>query len=205
MATFIPTAGAVRVDLTSGGAEGSIHNIYWFTRAAAWTQPQRDALNTALQTWWSASMAPLLSGDTALSSIDIVNQDAQNSPGTVYAVSPTIPGTVGGGAYPEGTAICIGLRTALRGRNYRGRSYISGIPLSKRYTDGTATAAYVSDLITALNALIGVISGLGAVWVVVSKYLNGVARPAGVATPITAIVADTAFDSQRRRLFGRGS
>lgn len=202
---FIPTVGAVRTAITLSQAEGTIQNIFWFTREAAWTQAQREALNTALETWWTTNMKPLTASTWALTIIETVNQDTQNAPSSVHIVSPVVSGNVAGGAYPGGTALCASLRTDLRGRNYRGRSYCGGLPTNIRFSDGTASAAHVANLIAALAALKTVIEGLGAVWVVVSKYLNNTARPAGLKTPITAVSMDTAFDSQRRRLFGRGA
>lgn len=201
---FIPTPNCVHSDIVLAAADGQIHNGYWFQRAAPWTLAERQALNTALETWWVANMKALMTGTVALSSINTVNQDTQNAPSTMHIVSPAQAGTVAGGSEPWGSPVCIGLRTDFRGRNYRGRTYISPIPQSMRYGDNTVTAAHLANLIAAMQALLAVINGLGAVWVVVSKYLNKVPRGVGVQTPITAFAADTAFDSQRRRLFGRG-
>jgi len=41
--------------------------------------------------------------------------------------------------------------------------------------------------------------------VVVSHFANGNPRVAGVATPINAYQVNSALDSQRRRLLGRGA
>lgn len=204
MATFIPTPGAVRTDIALFNSLGQVHNIYWFSRAAAWTQAERQALNTALETWWTTNMKPLISANISLASITTVNQDTANAPSSVHVVSPLQAGAVTGSAYPAGTCICCTLRTELRGRSFRGRSYISGLPVTVRQDDGNATIAFIGNLVNALIALRTVITGLGALWVVVSKYTNHVARASGLATEIVAVAADNAFDSQRRRLVGRG-
>lgn len=201
---FIPTPGTVRTDIALFNSLGQVHNIYWFQREAAWTQAEREALNTALQTYWTTNLKPLLSANISLAQITSVNQDTANAPASTLVVTPLVAGSVTGSAYPAGTCICCTLRTGLRGRSFRGRSYISGLPVTVRQDDGNATVAFIGNLINALAALKTVITGLGAIWVVVSKYTNKVPRAAGLCTPVTAIAADQSFDSQRRRLVGRG-
>lgn len=202
---FIPTAGAVRTDLGYVNWNQSVHNILWFSRDGNWTETEREGLNTAIAGWWETSMKSNISSSCALASLTTVNQENQNAPASTLIISPVSGGTISGLQLPTGTALCATLRTDLRGRNYRGRMYLPGIPLTKQESATNATNAYIADLLTALAALKTVIEGLGAIWVVVSHYLNKVARANGVKTPITAISMDSYFDSQRRRLGLRGA
>lgn len=201
---FIPTVGAVRVDIQCIDAGQQIHNVIWATREAAWTDVERAALASAIETWWTTSIAPLLRGACLLTQITVVNQDTQNAPSTVRVVNPQISGTDSGADAPLHMACCATLRTELRGRNYRGRFYLGGIGGSKLLDQIKFTTTFVSNVITAMTALKTVIDGLGAIWVVVSHYLNKTARANGVKTPITAVSVDQYVDSQRRRLGLRG-
>ncbi|HEY9758907.1 MAG TPA: hypothetical protein V6C97_27305 [Oculatellaceae cyanobacterium] len=201
---FIPTAGAVRTDMQFLLNNQQVHNIFWFSREANWTEAEREALNDALKTWWDTTGKTYFSGQLVLTQITTVNQETASAPSSTLIVSPGIAGTVSGATVPTHTACCATLRTDLRGRSYRGRTYLGGVPSGGLADNLTFTTTFVANVITALTALKTAIEALGAVWVVVSKYTNKIPRAAGTKTPITAIAVDTYIDSQRRRLGGRG-
>lgn len=201
---FIPTAGAVRVDIQYVQSGQQIHNVIWATRDAAWTLAQREALNTAIKDWWDTTAKAFFSNQLALTMVTSVNQDTSSSPASTLVVSPAIAGSAAAVPLPNGSALVASLRTDLRGRNYRGRMYLAGVRETARVDAISITTGEIANLITALAALKTVIDGLGAIWVVVSHYLNKLPRSAGLKTPITAISMDQYIDSQRRRLGGRG-
>ncbi len=205
MAGFIPTPGAVRVDIKFDYDGQEVHNVIWCHRDTEWTEEQRTALANAVKDWWSASGRGGSTSAMVLNQITVTNQDSDSAPSTVLVVSPTIAGTAGSAGLPANVALVGTLRTANRGRSYRGRFYWGGMDATKQLTSSTATAAFIANIVTFLNALRDAITALGAVWVVVSKFHNKVARVAGVATPITAVSVNNVFDSQRRRLPGRGA
>jgi len=203
--TFIPTAGAVRTDIQYSLWGQQVHNVLWFSRNEAWTQAQREALNTAIAAWWTDSMKSKFSTHMELVQITTVNQDTDSAPSSVLVVTPAVPGTDSSTpAAPANCAACATLRTDLRGRSYRGRMYLGGFGNGKLDDSITLNATFIGQLLTALGALKTVIEGLGAIWVVVSKYHNKVARGTGVKTPVSAIAMDQYSDSQRRRLGLRG-
>lgn len=204
--TFIPTPGTVKVDIIYLCAGQQIHNVIWCKREASWTQAQREALAVAIQTWWTdENTRSWFSSAIALAQVDVINQESQSAPKTTLVVSPAVPGT-GGSSMAGDTAqcLCATLRTDLRGRNYRGRMYLSGLRATAQETPISALLSDVAGLVAALTALKTAIEALGAVWVIVSKWLNKVQRASGLTTPITAIAMDIYFDSQRRRLGQRG-
>jgi hypothetical protein len=201
---FIPTAGAVRVDIQFVQTGQQIHNIIWARREAAWTQTEREGLADAIETWWTTTARSHFTNNIALSQITVVNQDAFNSPSTVHVVSPTVAGTVAQNSVPTNAALCATLRTDLRGRSFRGRMYLAGWSQTEMNNAITATTTLIANLIADLVALKGVIDALGAIWVIVSKWSNKVPRAAGLCTPITAVSMDQYIDSQRRRLGLRG-
>lgn len=201
---FVATPGCVRVDIQFVHQGQQVHNIIWCKREAAWTDAQRDALASAIEAWWNVSAKTNHSNTFALVGIEVVNQDAQNSPATVHVVSPASPGTLGTAFAPSGTALCATLRTDLRGRSYRGRMYLGGLPGSAVVDPIATSVGYIANLIAELVALKDAIEALGAIWVIVSKFVNHLQRAAGLPTAITAISMDQYFDSQRRRLGLRG-
>lgn len=201
---FIPTPGAVRADMQFDYGGQQVHNVIWCSRDSAWTEAEREGLAAALSTWWSSSGKSEFTAGLALNQITVVNQDTDNAPSSVLVVSPAVPGTGGTGGLPGNVALCATLRTDLRGRSYRGRMYLGGQDASDQLTANTFTTTHVANLIAILNNLKDAISALGALWVVVSKFHNLIARSNGVKTPITAISIDNVADSQRRRLPGRG-
>lgn len=201
---FIPTAGAVRVDIQYTQQGQQIHNVIWVTREANWTGAERTALNNAIVAWWNTSAKQYFDADIALQQVTSVNQESDNAPSTTTVVSPVVPGTIGTPPTATNAALCATLRTDNRGRSYRGRMYLGGLPsasLSSAILWGTTT---IANILTALSALKTAIEALGAIWVVVSHYTNKAPRAQGLKTPITAIAADQYVDSQRRRLGLRG-
>lgn len=201
---FIPTAGAVRTDIQFAHQGQQVHNIIWASRDQAWTQAEREALNAAISSWWSTSAKAYFEPHMLLQMITSVNQDTQSSPSSTLVVTPAVAGTMGAQGLTTGVSLCATLRTDLRGRNFRGRMYLGGIPSGAFGDATTAVLSHVTNLLTALTALKTAITALGAVWVVVSKYTNKIPRAQGLKTPITAISMDQYWDSQRRRLGLRG-
>lgn len=202
--TFIPTAGAVRVDIQYALAGQQVHNVIWCSRASDWTAEQREDLAEAIKDWWDVTMKAYFASAIALNTITVVNQESANAPSSVLVVSPPIAGTPTAGSLPNNASMCVTLRTALRGRNYRGRMYLAGNTNTQIDSSITFVLSTVTNILNGLIALKTAIEALGAVWVVVSKYLNHSPRAAGLKTPITALAADTYIDSQRRRLGLRG-
>lgn len=204
MAAFIPTAGAVRTDITFNIGGQEAHNILWFKREANWTQSEREALNDAIAAWWNTTAKLYFGADIALVQVQSVNQENQNAPASTLVVSPAVFGTGGSPTLPSNLACCATLRTDLRGRNYRGRMYLAGAPSAAVTQNNKFLTTNIGYWITALTALKTAVEALGAIWVVVSHYLNKAPRAQGTSTPITAISIDQGVDNQRRRAFGRG-
>jgi hypothetical protein len=119
--------------------------------------------------------------------------------------SSAIAGDLTGEGLPANVALCISFRTPARGRSYRGRNYVAGI------SEGDSLNSQVINGIgEALRAgyadIVNYISTTTADHVVVSRFTSGQPRTVGVATQVTSyVLVDTVFDSQRRRLPGRGA
>jgi len=126
----------------------------------------------------------------------------------IEASDTTGAGTLGGfdgTSSPGNVAMAVSFRTGHAGRSYRGRNYISGIPVAD--VEGNGISPYwAAAIVAAFEGFITEAVSSGFAWVVVSTIAEGVLRELGVASPvIAAAVTDLAIDSMRRRLSGRGS
>jgi hypothetical protein len=105
---------------------------------------------------------------------------------------------------PGNDAVVMSLKTAKRGRSYRGRLYIPGVPTNAQ------TASVVSLAWTAAAEAwysewdFLDVGGEPYAQMVVSRYHAGAPRVVGIAEQVTAWVCNPIMASQRRRLPGRG-
>lgn len=108
-------------------------------------------------------------------------------------------------AAPNNVAFCVTHRTAQRGRSFRGRTYVAGIP-ADQIEDSRLSSGSRSVYVAAFNTLRVDANAQLYPFVIASRKENGVFRTIGVATPVTASVSvDDVVDTQQRRLPGRGS
>lgn len=106
---------------------------------------------------------------------------------------------------PLNVARVVSLRTAKRGRSYRGRVYLSGTPDTVIETMNTIDATHAANLVSGFNALATLLDGHGFDVVVASKQHNGVETNPAEVNEVIAFAVDVLVDSQRRRLTGRGT
>jgi hypothetical protein len=96
-------------------------------------------------------------------------------------------------AMPASVSLVVTLRTATRGRSFRGRVY-TGPYCQDANVGGVPTAATVTGIFTQWNRFATItLPGSGVSLVVASYHL-------ATATDCTACTADSRWDTQRRRL-----
>jgi hypothetical protein len=119
--------------------------------------------------------------------------------GAQYIPPQPNPGTASGNATPANAAAVISWRTGALGRRYRGRTYLPGISESQQATS-TVNAAYITNATALANLIMGFTNGGGVVGVrsVVASFVGQ------VLLDTLFFIIDTAIDSQRKRLIGRG-
>jgi len=161
-------------------------------------------LATAVDTWASGQLAPLLSDDwtyNATQAFDLTTFD-----GVVSGSSTVTIGGTSGEANPNNVAACVSLRTAQRGRSFRGRNFVPAIPGSV-VTLNTLDAGWVSNLLTAYNALVGAGTFIaGWQFGIVSRKTGGVLRTNGLFIPVTyATMVNNKVRSMRSREIGHGA
>lgn len=206
MTVFVPTNDCARVAVEGVWNGQQVAQTFWFTSATSpITQAMLIALATHVCNNWNASMLTAQSTGYALQRVTATRQNSSNDIQGVFTPSSPIPGTGGSPSVPLNCCWVFTYRTALRGRNYRGRGYQPGLINSILTNPGEGNLAtlvglagnYVNWFIT---------SGLaGWTWQVVSHWLNKSPRALGVYTPVTSVGVNAQLDSQRRRLIGRGS
>lgn len=162
-----------------------------------------DTIEAAIEAAWGSTLKPLQSTQATMTGPILTDQSAEGGAQQIYPFSQT--GTASGAAVPNNAALVVSHRTAKRGRSYRGRSYFTGIPVSAQNTPVAVTSTYASDLADAFITLVDAIGAVGFPQIVASKQHNGAVTSPAATNLVTATIVDTNFDSQRRRLFGRGS
>lgn len=157
-------------------------------------------------TWWGAGgSSGYTSQATGTNLYKVVATDltAEGAPQRTH--TENLAGGGGAGALPTGTAVVASLRTALRGRSYRGRVYLGGLASALQSTAIAISGASATSIASYFTDLMDILDLIGFDLVVASKQHNGaVVNPANVQ-PVTSVIVDTLFDSQRRRLGGRGA
>lgn len=158
--------------------------------------------------WAVAELCQVLGAEYTYLRTEAQSMVSESSPAYTDTVGTGTTGAdLEGACAPGGTCAAVSFRTALGGRSYRGRNYVSGIP-TERIVGNQVDSGYATSLVDAYEALMSYITDdlPDAVHVVVSKYTLGAPRVTGITTPIlTYLMTNRDIDSQRRRLTGRGN
>lgn len=122
--------------------------------------------------------------------------------------APPEAGTFAGESLPLQDAVVVTWRTALAGRSYRGRSYISSLAESQQNA-GTIAAAMITNYQSFCSAMYGGFvtnaAANNARLVVISRYLNKIERPNPIGTAVFSYAVRPTVYSQRRRQLGAGA
>ncbi len=202
---FIPTPHAIRLSIQFVWA-GQIVEV---TLALLGTAPASegdlvDLTNTA-NTSWQAHMLPLQSNQISLTGFTATAQDSSSAPSVIKTVTSTAGGH-NGPSVPNNSAMTVSMRTPSRGRSYRGRMFLPGMPLDDVNTSVLWALSSIGSVLTAFASFVDDIkmSGLYKVGVL-STHSGGSPRSSGVFTEYNAYSIDQAINSMRRRLAGRGA
>lgn len=201
--------GTVEAEILMRLDSQEIENTLYFNKTGAWTPAEENDLALDLITWWGTHYSPPMSNMLVLHSVKIT--DWTSLTGAQVEVAPGSP-FVGGQAteaMSNNVAPAISFHTASRGRSFRGRNYISGVPIDV-VTQNTLLTAWTDAMVAAYTALFDVATANGCVWVVASRFSGveivdgkkrAIPRAEGITTPVTAaIFTDQTVDSQRNRL-----
>ena len=199
--------GTVQVELIQGLDGETIENIIYFNKAGAWTVPDMEALAGDVVNFWNILLGPNLSASISLVEVFLTDLTTPTGAAVSYTTGLPVAGGVADEPMSNNVAPCISFRTALRGRSFRGRNYIGGIPIGL-VSNSRMTGPWMTAVVAAYMGLLTVASGNACEWVVVSRFSgvdpltgNPIPRAVGISTPIlSASFTDNVVDSQRKRL-----
>lgn len=207
MATFIPVPGTAKVAMVSTlNLQQMINTFHFKLTAGEWDAAGLNSLCEAVWNWYHDNIRPIQTNIAVMIRCTAVSLQSSTAASGAYSATPAA-GAVSSPYVPNNVALVATLRTALRGRSYRGRFYLGGIPQAQLSGANYIADSYAATFRTAMLALMtdADIAALEATWGVVSLRHDNAARSTGVFTPITTVDVDPTIDSQRRRLPGRGA
>lgn len=204
MADFIPVPSTIQANVRFTIAGQLVENVLCFEYNTDFKNAA-DALYTSLETSWWSTLRTALSNQLTSNGVYMVDLGAQDGPVETYPVFTNPSGASAIGACPNNVAYCVTHRTAKRGRAYRGRTYVVGLPLDK-VANSLLDTGNRDTIVSAFNDLRTDAASSSLTFVIASRRLNNAPRDTGVATPVEiSIGRDLALDSQRRRLPTRGT
>lgn len=203
---FIPVPNTVEIVFVFTVQGREVRVVLNATNAVAWTIGTMETLAAAIIEAIYTDGLGWLSTQYAIAFLHLVDLTTATGPSfdQVMGVTHTLPksGTRTGGALGGQCALVTTLRTANRGRSYRGRNYWPGISESDINNDAQTIGvgrvptqqAFVAAVQTAIESFSGV------KMVVVSRRTGGAPRVTGITSPVTSLDTNTLIDTQRRRV-----
>lgn len=201
-----PISGIYRavMNYTYDGQETA--NVMHFSHPEYPTPATPADLGQSLINWWAPNIKVRVPATCVLRAVTVTDLAASGPPALEYATGLPIAGTDASPQMPNNVTVAMSLRTALRGRSFRGRLYHVGLPEAQVQNNNVVPASLTS-LLGAYNLLVALDSaslGQNYQLVVLSYWANKALRSVPVATPVVSITSEGIIDSQRRRLPGRG-
>jgi len=153
--------------------------------------------------WWTDHFKSGVCSGTVLRQIRVTDMTAEGAPQHIATVNEN--GTDATAPIILGTAAVVSQRTEKRGRSFRGRAYLGGLPADSGSTAVDMTTVYAAGQAAAFGLLQTALDAIGFDMVVASTRHNGSTRATAELNETIAFIVDTHYDSQRRRLAGRGT
>jgi hypothetical protein len=181
-------------------AQQDENNILHFKFA---TEPTAGELQTLAETvgdWAHDEYLPLTGADCQYVETTTRSLTASTSYQGIHTTGSGDSGHASA-CLPTNVSKAFTIRTALIGRNARGRMFFAGLPTDALSGRDYVTQDFVDDVIDALELLKLAVEALSWVWVIVSRYAAGVKRPTGVTYEVTSFgTSNLTTDSMRNRL-----
>lgn len=202
---FQPAPNIAQVQLF-GRVDGqlTINNTAWEVSGGGITAVNLLDLATDVNSWAITDLAPNLSEDWSY--VGCRAFDLGNQYGAGVEVAGSTAGGVSGEAAPNNVAACVSFGTGLRGRSFRGRNYIPGVPNSV-ITLNTLSDIFMSNIVGAFTSLIGAGTfSAGWQWVVLSRYIVNLPRDTAIGSPVLTVSFKSPYvRSMRTREVGVGA
>jgi hypothetical protein len=196
--TFQPAPQIVEVTLNSKQDGVPVVNRWNVDVGHAVTHTDLTGVFAVVDAWVTSTLKTNQVTSMLYETIVVKDMSVANGEELIYI--PTTPhGQLAIASLPNSTAVVASLRTANTGKNFRGRSYMGGIPTNAQVDSTHISAAYAAGTVSVMTDLISALSGAGYKLVVLSRWLNKILRVTALATEIISVIVDTTMDNQRRR------
>lgn len=211
-----PVAQVFRVRVTQAlGDDLHIDNIFYCQYGltfAPLTAAQVLALANQIFAAWHTRIMPMQCNVLTLESVTVTDLHTATGFEATSTTAPVV-GSVATQAVTAATSMVVTLRTAVRGRSFRGRLYLAGFPVSQVATAQTWGATATTNAGANMSLLAGdiaILTPVSALMCITSFYSGTDATIPGrrpvpirritpVATTITTFLGDQRIGSQRRR------
>lgn len=205
---FVPFAGTVLCEILGRIASQVVETTYNFLTTETIDEPYLLNLADNFRAAWVGRFLPLLSSRLSISQSKATSLVSSTAPSQLFTHSPNSGGVSDSSGPPNNVALAMKNSTAKRGKSYRGRNFLMGIPNAALDSDrDLVTNTFVGDLLDAYDDFINdlLIFDANLQHVVCSRQQGGVRLTTGVRTPVNAVSINNVLDSQRRRLTDRGN
>jgi len=202
---FIPVENTVQIELVYLQENQIIENVLHYigqtpANSATLTNLAMDAFSA-----WTNTFRTKQDNTCVLTKIIATDISAKDLVQVVYVPEENNAGIQVGTPLPLNNALCITLRTARRGRGYRGRIYMPGVV--EESADGSYWDTNLLNAIPGMYADWDFLSDEGDPWAqgVAHRYEDGQPLTLGTCENVLSWDPNPVVASQRRRLPGRGT
>lgn len=180
--------------------QGNWTNHFWASKSS-FTQGDMQTLAEEVAASLQNDAITGLAVSCGLANVRVVDEREEGAPQVIH--TDASGGGASGAMVPISTTVCVTLRTARRGRAYRGRVYIAGFT-ENQIDDQTWTGAAVDQALDIVTAVQDACATTGWTFGVRSGQLNGVKRPQAIVTPVISVLSRSSLVTSQRRRNRRG-
>ncbi len=207
---FIPLPDGAQIVIKGTLFGQVIEEIHWIVFDVTPGPGDIQGAAEDFDTWFQTDVLSFLSNEYNYVSTTCNGWSSAADPTFTVAPPSPVPGGVAAVAIANTQAVVISWKTALRGKSFRGRTYLAGVTYSSLTDPNTLGSAAVAAVDAAYLSIPGY-GDLGGYALVVASFVNSTVNPTpphhrttAVGTPINAAVVESVLGNQRRRRPGRG-
>lgn len=201
---YIPFANCAEVVMQWLLGEQTVLITNAVRKASPFSGTDYEDILDIFHTFWQDGLAPLTTNELGAVLMRLTDLTTVDGAVVERALGTPAAGGVDLVPVPNNAAMVVSLKTANRGRSFRGRNYVPSLPAAALATTTSWTTGTIDAMRAAYEALGDDLSTAGFDHVVLSRQNDGERRTVGVATRITTYIARSPIGTQRRRIIGRG-
>lgn len=198
------TANTARISIELTAGVGDYYITLHFEASTNFDIAALVALTTGVEDWLANSLMPALSGDLEATAINAMALHATNAPSIQTPLVPPIVGGVASGPLPANAPMVVTHNSLLRGRSFRGRNFVPGIPEADVSSGGLVNGTRTTALLNAFADIADIENATSTTHVILSTVQNGVELTNGVTTPVNSYSSDSVIRNMRTRQIGVG-